>query len=51
MYKNNREHRAPREERNGHDGMDTLIYGKNSVAELLKSGRPVDTVWLADSMP
>lgn len=30
---------------------DTLIWGKNPVAELLKSGAPVDTVYLADSLP
>lgn len=30
---------------------ETLIYGKNAAAELLKSGREVDTVWLQDSMP
>lgn len=29
---------------------DTLVYGKNAVAELLKSGGGVDTVLLADSM-
>lgn len=29
---------------------DTLVYGKNAVAELLKSGSPVDTVLLADTL-
>ena len=28
-----------------------LVYGKNAVTELLKSGAGVDTVFLADSMP
>ena len=30
---------------------DTLVWGKNPVTELLKSGRPADTVYLADSLP
>lgn len=32
------------------EAQDTLVYGKNAVAELLKSGGGVDTVLLADSM-
>ena len=27
---------------------DTLVWGKNAVTELLKSGGAVDTVYLAD---
>ena len=30
---------------------DTLVWGKNAVTELLKSGGAVDTVYLADSLP
>lgn len=30
---------------------DTLVWGKNPVTELLKSGETVDTVYLADSLP
>ena len=30
---------------------DTLVWGKNPVTELLKSGDAVDTVYLADSLP
>ena len=30
---------------------DTLVWGKNPVTELLKSGAAVDTVYLADTMP
>ena len=30
---------------------DTLVWGKNPVTELLKSGEGVDTVYLADSLP
>lgn len=30
---------------------ETLIWGKNPVTELLKSGEPVDTVYLADTLP
>lgn len=30
---------------------DALLYGKNSVTELLKSGSAVDTVYLVDTMP
>lgn len=30
---------------------DTLVWGKNPVTELLKSGGAVDTVYLADSLP
>lgn len=30
---------------------DTLVWGKNPVTELLKSGEAVDTVYLADSLP
>ncbi|MDD4851324.1 MAG: 23S rRNA (guanosine(2251)-2'-O)-methyltransferase RlmB [Gemmiger sp.] len=32
------------------DAQDTLVYGKNAVTELLKSGTGVDTVLLADTM-
>ncbi len=46
-----RQNREPREPRENRESMDTLIYGKNPVAELLKSGKPVDTVLLADTMP
>ena len=35
----------------GEEHSDTLVWGKNPVTELLKSGRPVDTVYLADSLP
>ena len=31
--------------------IDTLVWGKNAVTELLKSGGAVDTVYLADSLP
>ena len=37
-----RQNREPREPRENRESMDTLIYGKNPVAELLKSGKPVD---------
>ena len=30
---------------------DTLVWGKNAVTELLKSGGAVDTVYLTDTMP
>src|SRR5699024_207161 len=30
---------------------DTLVWGKNPVTELLKSGEAVDTVYLADTLP
>ncbi|MFQ9762577.1 MAG: RNA methyltransferase substrate-binding domain-containing protein [Gemmiger formicilis] len=30
---------------------DTLVWGKNAVTELLKSGGAVDTVYLTDAMP
>ena len=30
---------------------DRLVWGKNAVTELLKSGGAVDTVYLADSLP
>ena len=30
---------------------ERLVYGKNPVAELLKSGSGVDTVFLADTLP
>ena len=30
---------------------DTLVWGKNPVTELLKSGGAVDTVYLTDSIP
>ena len=30
---------------------DTLVWGKNAVSELLKSGGAVDTVYLTDTMP
>lgn len=30
---------------------DTLVWGKNPVTELLKSGEGMDTVYLADSLP
>ena len=30
---------------------DTLVWGKNAVTDLLKSGGAVDTVYLADSLP
>ena len=40
-------HSRPR----GEEHTDTLVWGKNPVTELLKSGRPVDTVYLADSLP
>lgn len=30
---------------------DQLVFGKNPVAELLKSGRGVDTVFVSDTMP
>lgn len=43
--------RRPQEaERPEHEG-DQLVYGKNPVAELLKSGKGVDTVFLSDTMP
>lgn len=42
-------------EKNGHaqaeQQTDTLVWGKNPVTELLKSGDTVDTVYLADSLP
>lgn len=41
---------AERPERPEHEG-DQLVYGKNPVAELLKSGKGVDTVLLSDTMP
>ena len=45
---------APRTDRAAqrpeHEG-DQLVYGKNPVAELLKSGKGVDTVFLSDTMP
>ena len=41
---------AERPERAEHEG-DQLVYGKNPVAELLKSGKGVDTVLLSDTMP
>lgn len=37
-------------EQTQHMQEDTLIYGKNAVAELLKSGKEVDTIWLQDTM-
>ena len=45
---------APRADKNGQD-QDTqpggrLVYGKNPVAELLKSGAGVDSVLLAEGM-
>ena len=45
-----RSQEAERPERPEHEG-DQLVYGKNPVAELLKSGRGVDTVFLSDTMP
>ena len=45
MEKVRKESQAPREEEK------TLVWGKNPVTELLKSGGAVDTVLLADSMP
>lgn len=30
---------------------ETLVCGKNAVAELLQSGAPIDTVYLSDSLP
>ena len=30
---------------------DTLVWGKNAVTELLKSGGAVDTVYLTDDAP
>ena len=49
-------HRKPQRESRPQDPHteqtpDTLVWGKNPVTELLKSGRPVDTVYLADSLP
>ena len=41
---------AERPERPEREG-DQLVYGKNPVAELLKSGKGVDTVFLSDTMP
>ena len=41
---------AERPERPEHEG-DQLVYGKNPVAELLKSGKGVDIVFLSDTMP
>lgn len=39
-------------EQNNKNEKDTqLVYGKNPVAELLKSGTGVDTVYLSDSLP
>ena len=45
-------HRKPQRESRPQDPHteqtpDTLVWGKNPVTELLKSGRPVDTVYLA----
>ena len=45
MEKVRKESQAPREEEKA------LVWGKNPVTELLKSGGAVDTVLLADSMP
>lgn len=45
MEKIRKESQAPREEEKA------LVWGKNPVTELLKSGGAVDTVLLADSMP
>ena len=42
------ENETPRFSQNAQD--DTLVYGKNPVTELLKSGAGVDTVLLAEGM-
>ncbi len=44
-----RREQLPREEENDIPGAN-LVYGKNAVTELLKSGTGVDTVFVADSM-
>lgn len=43
--------RRQQPEKEQHEGGDQLVYGKNPVAELLKSGNAVDTVFIADSLP
>ena len=43
------ERRAPRAE--AEEPSSSLVYGKNPVTELLKSGAGVDTVLLADTLP
>lgn len=46
-----REERIPQEERpEGGNLKSEIIYGKNPVTELLKSGKGVDTVLISDSM-
>ena len=49
------EQKMPRRPRRDHDGeqpqkSESLVYGKNPVTELLKSGSGVDTVLLAEGM-
>ena len=49
------EQKMPRRSRRDHDGeqpqkSESLVYGKNPVTELLKSGSGVDTVLLAEGM-
>ena len=40
-----------REREQNTERTDTLVWGKNAVTELLKSGGAVDTVYLTDTMP
>ena len=40
-----------REQTERDERTDTLVWGKNAVTELLKSGGAVDTVYLTDTMP
>lgn len=44
-------HEEKRAQREQAQGNDTLVWGKNPVTELLKSGGGVDTLMLADSLP
>ena len=39
-----------REREQNTERTDTLVWGKNAVPELLKSGGAVDTVYLTDTM-
>ena len=43
--------RGPAPDKESREGGDRLVYGKNPVAELLKSGATVDTLFLSDSLP
>ena len=51
MEERNQPRRPRRDAEQPQQKSESLIYGKNPVTELLKSGGAVDTVYLADSLP